>query len=103
MTPEVREVIRKVRDEVLTSEERWTKDENARDAAGNKVYPRDQEAVCWCLNGAFIAIRASTWLALDVFDPLTGGDFLAWNDAPERTFADVRQLLDRALVEEVQQ
>lgn len=39
----------------IRNPQHWTKDYLARDANGEEANPRDPEAVCWCLYGAFLA------------------------------------------------
>ena len=34
----------------------WTKRDFARDASGNGVFPTSQEACCWCVMGAALAV-----------------------------------------------
>ena len=82
----------------------WTKGELARDAAGNSVTPDSAEAVCWCPVGA---IHASTLIGHERFcarhvivnaiDSLNIG---GWNDAPERTHAEVLAAFDAAIAAE---
>jgi hypothetical protein len=84
----------------------WTQIEYARDAQGRRVRYDTEEAVQFCLLGA--ARRA----AEDIGGHLTGADLdavaellgfaeteylIAWNDAPDRTQADVLARLDAAL------
>lgn len=41
--------------ELLDSPEKWTQRALARDADGREVDPTSADAVCWCMEGAFIA------------------------------------------------
>lgn len=95
MTPEVRSVLLKVRDEILTDESKW--------AQGDDVI---LQATPTCLGMAIVQACGDPWLPIVVlaqralgFKP--GEVVSIWNDAPERTFADVRAVLDRALADEV--
>lgn len=38
--------------EILNSPEKWIKGHNARDKDGHPIYPPNEAAVCWCLEGA---------------------------------------------------
>jgi hypothetical protein len=102
LDPEVKEVIRKVRDEVLTSPDRWAQGANARTSDGSNIDPTHIAACCWCLNGAIVVGGYECDLYRNVYLAVAGrhGRTISeWNDASERTFDDVRSLLDRALSE----
>jgi hypothetical protein len=75
---------------------RWTQVALARTAGGEAAvaYGRGCDAVCWCAEGAIARIVGSYVVAEydDAERYVTGllGDHLAaWNDAPERTQAEV--------------
>lgn len=81
--------------ELLSDESKWTKGVASRDSNGNEVPYSSLLATCWCLLGAccrcydddFLAVRDKiqseiTWMP-------------TWNDAPERTFKEVKELVDR--------
>lgn len=86
--------------ELLSSPEKWTKGLNAKDKQNNCVSPWSENAVCWCIYGAILkcyseslktteemvekATYASGWQVLS-----------AWNDAPERTFEEVKALIEK--------
>ena len=116
MTPEVRETLSRAR-ALLAAPERWTQRADAREKTGYPCDARDVAAVSWCLVGAIGAsatdepkddVRLSTItvetlyeLSSLAFSTLPDYDGLAfYNDAPERTHADVLALLDRALAVE---
>jgi hypothetical protein len=98
-------------DDLLSTEDRWTKGSNALDKYGHSVLTDNPTAVCWCLRGAILActykyVHDDPWLDWD--DALHNvvaraiGDtsyiersIVHWNDAPERTFADVKAMLAR--------
>lgn len=88
-------------DALLDSPEKWTQGCAARDAAGNPVSATSSEARCWCLIGA--KRRASLWNDFGpnrLFRKLLGRSVVDWQDAPARTFAEVKDLLARAIAEE---
>lgn len=88
--------------ELLSSPERWTQGFIARDLDGDGCGPTAAEAVCWCLTGALVKCygRTRAFEMAGMFYPVipaNGGshadDIVFWNDASERTFEDVRQLV----------
>jgi hypothetical protein len=72
------------------------------------------DACAWCIVGALnvaaetaddetpegAALRSA---AFDALAPFVGTDFIGWNDAPERTQADVLAALDAAIASEAAQ
>jgi hypothetical protein len=99
-------------DEKFSSEDKWTKGSYAKDANGNKVGELHPNATCWCLDGCIISLTAelpypSASIAnklgkntLDYLQKILENNFNSqvymrhlWNDAPERTFADIKNLL----------
>jgi hypothetical protein len=108
LDPEVAEVLRRIRDEILTGPERWHQGPVALNASGSGVNAGDGEARSWCLFGAVLkaldyrlsdhvahGAEAALWSAL----PDGEAGYIGWNERPGRTYADVRSLLDRALGE----
>ncbi len=80
----------------------WTRDISARDKNGTPVHSRDARAVCWCLHAAVIAAvqdRTEASQAFLALDHLTGGPLstVDYNDAVDRTQAEVLALIDRAI------
>jgi hypothetical protein len=81
----------------------WTQGASARDAAGNSVYYKSTEAVCWCLSGAIFAAYPDHVECANAFEKVTleiqktspFGIPLSWNDAPRRTQAEVILLLEK--------
>lgn len=76
---------------------RWTQGEDARNAFGNPVPFGHPDACCWCLSGAIRALwlsglDAGRWFC---FADRFAGDFISWNDAPGRTFAEVVAALEK--------
>ncbi len=84
---------------LIATPERWTKRAYRKDAAGNMCEP--EQAVCRCAEGALCDSDGTDdewWRAYDVFRDAIGLDSIAlWNDAPERTHADVLAAFDRAI------
>lgn len=80
---------------------RWTQEAEARDISGNDdVSPLDGGAACWCVYGAARRVlgREPHLSAIDkALERLTGEDEypVMWNDDPDRTFADVVDVLER--------
>lgn len=90
-------------DALFSDESKWTKGWFARDADGNYVEASGVRAVCWCIYGGFIRVGNENGLSDAVRASRGTGDELSdWNDAPERTFADVKQLIasTRARIQE---
>ncbi len=85
--------------ELLVDSSKWTKGVFARDNDGIAVATHNPNARCWCLVGAIAKcynIFTDTKYAeifnkikLEVEHPSN------WNDAPERTFAEVKELVER--------
>jgi|ERR1019366_1235658 hypothetical protein len=97
-------------DEKFSSEDKWTKGVYARNADGNKVIETYPGAVCWCLDGCVISLTAELQYPAASITSKLGSDVLSyfqkkiykkfsmslihlWNDAPERTFQDIKNLL----------
>ncbi len=86
--------------ELLTDASRWTQGAYGRDRNGDPVLLRSKAAVCWCLAGAVAfcyrdGVHWSDDVANDVelrIGKRLGG-MTAWNDDPDRTFAEVRALI----------
>ena len=84
--------------ELLTDETRWSQGAYAHRADGEVVKFSSPEAVSFCLVGA---ISRCYWLLKDrkpIYDAVCdqiGESFIPdWNDAKERTFAEVRALVE---------
>ena len=91
--------------EKLSKPEAWTRGEMARDIDGEEIWPWRVEAVAWSLGGAIrwalnwvnVEDRPTTTAlaqALGFVDLRAADD---WNDAPERTHADILERLDAVL------
>jgi hypothetical protein len=86
--------------ELLTDESKWCKNVTARDINGNPINGDSEDAACWCLGEAFDvcykgqeqSVVTEAWYRIYA---ATGIPFCRWNDAPERTFKEVKELVDR--------
>lgn len=87
--------------ELLTDESKWTKGTFARTANGNLTLDSSDDACRWCLIGAVRRVygfrtndyyRAMTALNNVMQEPWVAD----WNDSPERTFAEVRDVVLKA-------
>jgi hypothetical protein len=88
--------------ELLAVPERWTQRADARDKSGSIITPLAQTATCFCLSGALARFskmgEPAERIIKRALEKECGTYFWAtsWNDAPERTHADVIAALDRA-------
>lgn len=88
----------------IEAPERWVKGKFASLADGRKCYPDNERAVCFCAEGAVFASGAR-WAAKAkalrfLRDVAVGDEFTSipdWNDAPDRTHAEVLAAFDRAI------
>lgn len=81
---------------LLATPDKWTQRHLARTSKGNPIGPQEDNAACWCLMGAayktasdreqWSVVRTAMWHHMKV-----GIDL--WNDASNRTHAEVLQLL----------
>lgn len=106
----IRDVLLAV-DQKLSDESKWTKGWYAKDKDGMKCWEKSPDAVCHCLIGAIVAVTtvavkgpaiasdigSKTIKFLHVLSPYTNKTLHEWNDAPERTFQDVKNLIAKAL------
>lgn len=87
----------KVRD-LLREPGQWTQNSSARDAAGQPCNGTDPLAVAWCLMEAIDCCYpedAQGEIYNKLYDAIDGQSLLRWNDMLERTFADMRTLVER--------
>lgn len=89
----------KLREARALIERGWTQEEFARSKTGRTVKTNSPQAVCWCAYGALIQVDGESdaypWLCKAI-DP--EGDMVTrWNDAPERTQAEVLEAFDKAI------
>jgi hypothetical protein len=84
----------------LDSPNKWTQEAYARDANGKECDECDPKAVCFCAAGLlekFYSNDAEFLAAQERFAEVIGERIIApWNDAPGRTFEDVRDAFARA-------
>lgn len=109
MTAEVRELLIVARALV---DRGWTQRVEALNGKGKPVWARNPQSVCWCLAGALdraaYLLHQPDVLVDEIGHILAqklGFDFedlaevVNWNDAPERTQAEVVALLDSLIAE----
>ena len=81
---------------------KWTQGATARDENGRSVAPGSSEAVSYCLQGGALICCRTPDEFLEVMNKLraaAGVDILwKWNDAYNRTFKEVRELIEKANV-----
>lgn len=84
-------------EEIEQHPERWTQGDSAKDAEGNPVCADDREAVCWCLAGLFcrdgMQYADHDGIARRLLDSKKYDCFADFNDAPDRTAADIVDFL----------
>jgi hypothetical protein len=76
--------------DLLEPEGAWAQGDLARNAEGDCVSTISDSAVCWCTVGAIY--RVSDYYcdeALGTLEHILSGGIANWNDAPERTQAEV--------------
>ena len=75
----------------------WCQGADARDKAGGAVDTIDIRAACWCPSGAINAAYHAKYETVsrleDALAAKVGEQWVAWNDAPERTQGEVVALL----------
>ena len=82
---------------LLDSPEKWTRGWYARDAEGTACIAEDHKAACWCLLGAIRVCYPDfeERIAVECQVRQHIGPFVdVWNDAPNRTFEDIRELVE---------
>lgn len=96
--------------ELLADPARWTKFEMARDSNGEECHEKSPLATCFCVEGACIRIYGNgdrnmlyeEWPSVKAEMKLKNslgikyGNIARWNDAPERTHAEVLEAVKRA-------
>jgi len=111
----------KLREARALIERGWTQGADARDLYGDECSPNEEEAECYCANGAicrafyaasFTDRREQIHIAEGLLNTAIGQEpggplhwpYIDWNDAPERTQAEVLAAFDRAIeIAEAQQ
>lgn len=74
----------------------WCQDVYARDRAGNEMRWADRRATCYCTRGALYAVGVHDVAYEFVFQAVENQSLAIWNDAPERTQAEVIDAFKRA-------
>lgn len=88
----------KIKD-LLTDESKWVQQTYALDEVGNNVYSNNPNATRWCLVGALYRCYGDSSTVLSVIYrkvyTAIGNQLISeWNDDPDRTFADIKHLID---------
>jgi hypothetical protein len=101
---EVSTVAEKLREARALIAKGWTQGEFARTKTGRKTPPKSPSATCFCASGAVIRATGAAGVAEGLFSQefrvlrqAVRGNVVIWNDAPERTQAEVLQAFDRAI------
>jgi hypothetical protein len=95
----------------LNHQYRWTQGSEARNADGVPVWAYDRTARCWCLIGAskvvtetfgenrqlLGALQSRAYTRPDEWGEVFEMPLEDWNDDPERTFREVRELIARVI------
>ncbi len=86
--------------ELLDSPDKWTQGAFANDERGVSVGPNDKLASRWCMAGALDKCypregREEAAKKLREFADEAGISIALWNDAPDRTYAEVLELCRR--------
>lgn len=82
---------------------KWTQGASARDVKGLSCHVEDVKAVCFCTLGAVsraLVVHNVTGNAARLVRRMFGPEFTStvmWNDAPERTHAEVLAAFDAAI------
>ena len=82
--------------ELLTNKGKWCQGHDALDKHGIFMPPCNRKAIQWCVGGAIQKcyssdIRQKIYMRIQ---SKVGGNISKWNDDPERTFADVKKLIE---------
>ena len=90
---------------LLATPDKWTKGNFAETPDGLPCKPRYHKACKWCIEGAavrcykprteFVPVLAKLRAAIQPDHTHVDGGLVAWNDAPERTHAEVLELLQK--------
>ncbi len=88
--------------ELFSDASRWTQRTDARNAQGEELWFNDDEAVCWCLmSGLNLVYRDNLGIFKQVYFAMREkvGSLIAYNDAPDRTFSDIQNLVQKVETE----
>jgi hypothetical protein len=89
--------------EILRDPKRWTKGTLARDSSGKPTDISGNYAVCFCASGAIIkaSFNIGYMKARHSLSDVVGNCSISWwNDAPERTHAEIIQGFEKAIAVE---
>jgi len=75
----------------------WTQGQHARTKYGNPVSENSSLATCWCIIGALWAVNPEPYEARILLGKVIGQSVIAFNDAKDRTHAEVLNAFDRAI------
>jgi hypothetical protein len=80
--------------ELLNSPDKWTQRASARDVNNHVCLSDSANAKCWCLLGAISKVYPCSdfMRVVKKVANVTKENIPSWNDRPERTFDDVRNL-----------
>lgn len=92
------EVLRKAR-ALIEKPEAWVKEHFAVKADGQDTHYADADAVRFCVAGALRRVEDQHGLAYEILRQAARcfGSICEWNDAPERTHAEVLAAFDKAI------
>ncbi len=81
--------------ELLIDETRWIQNIYAINNDGKSCYVTSKDACKWCLDGALrrcYLLPQAKEIHKKLWDRI--GNYVIWNDSPERTFAEVKALIE---------
>jgi hypothetical protein len=85
--------------ELLSDESKWTQGVSSRTGSGTKVAHNSPNAKSWCLYGAAIKCYESPleigYVLSRIAETIGSWCIADWNDAPDRTFGDVKNLVEK--------
>jgi hypothetical protein len=87
----------KLREARALIERGWTQKVGARDSGGTPVWGGEKAAVSWCAVGAICTVGAKMAPFRQANNLNGWGGISVWNDAPERTQAEVLAAFDKAI------
>lgn len=87
--------------ELISTPEKWTQHDWARDRSGKATIYSSPDAACWCAMGAIRQVTGGYpgfSLAEDILEQATrSNDIGAWNDRQGRTHKTILRAFDRAI------
>lgn len=96
----VQQIAAEMAQEFRGKPERWMQGAYAKDFEGEECSPSDSAAVCWCIAGKLLMHSPSSvgglWNSFTNMAFLrNSNELVGWNDAPDRTVADVIALCEK--------